>query len=634
MNKYPHVMAPIRIRGQLIKNRIISGPTTLHTASNGELWPTEEVMEYFEDRARAGCGIVTVTGVSAQPAADNGHTTSWDLYQKNHCHRLAQLARRIHFYGAKAYMELIGIFPEGYTVCDGCSIMGGPGGREITREAMEQYKKDCAFAGAKLKELGYNGILFHFGHSVPVAQFLSPLTNRRTDEYGGSTENRCRYPIEILEAVRAAVGNEMIFEVRISGNEVEEGGIDLEEGLKIGKLLAPHCDVLQCSAGMHNDRYMTVLHPCGFLPPMPNVYIAEAFKKSGLEIPVTAIGAIPDLEAAEDIIASGKADFVTITRALIADPDMPKKCLEGRAEDVRPCVKCMRCHDSSGDGYHFRCTVNPEVGIQHEVSRMVTPPERQKKVAVIGGGPAGMEAAVTAAKRGHQVTLFEKEAQLGGKLTYAGLVSFKYPLANYLEWQKKQVEKAGVTVKLGVEATPDTVSGFDSVIVAIGSVPFIPPIEGAEKAMTALEVYGHEAALGSTVAVIGGGQVGCETALHLAMLGHQVTLLEMRSSLAPDALPTARNELIFEIEKNPNVTVVTGLACKKIDHKGVYCESDTASSFIEAESVILCSGMRGKWQEADSFFGCAPEFAEVGDCVKARNVGEAVLEGWSAAVRL
>lgn len=636
MKNYSHVLSPIRVRGQFIKNRIVTGPSTIHSASNGELYPTEAAMRFFEDRARAGAGIVTVAGVGTGPAVDDGMHASWDLYKENHTNALAELADRIHFYGAKASMELMGIFHDGYAVSDGAPLMNYEPGREIPVKEMERFKEWYANDAAILKNLGYDAILFHFGHSIPIAQFLSPLTNKRTDEYGGSTENRCRYFIEILEAVRAKAGPDMIIEVRISGSEFMEGGIDLEEGIKIGRLLQPYVDILQVSAGMHNPKLMTVTHPCGFLPPTPNVFLAEEFKKSGhFHIPISTIGGIANLQEADDIIASGKADFVTIARALIADIDMIEKCRDGRIDDVVPCIKCMHCHDSAVFGRHMRCAVNPAVGLEHHIERMVKPAKKSKSVAVIGGGPAGMKAALTAAERGHSVTLFEKTDALGGKLKFADYVSFKYPLKNYKDYLIHQIGKSAVTVELNHEATEKDLTTFDAVIAAVGAEPLVPKIPGIELAIPATDAYGKEAELGNKVVVIGGGQVGCETALHLARSGKQVTILEMQTTLAPDASTTHRDELMVEFEKDADrIEVIVSGCCDCVDEHAVTYIKDGTSKTIEADTVILSVGMRALTALADSFMGHTDEFAQAGDCIRARTADEATREGFYAAINL
>ena len=636
MYEIPKVLQPVRIGNVLLKNRIVSAPTTMHSLSNGELYPTEDAISFFESRARAGVGMVTVAGLKVgKDVADDGQNTAWDVNQPNHRNKLMELVERVHFYGAKISMELIGIFPEGYTVSDGCSIMGWATGHEITREAMEQFKEEWAQAAADLVDCGFDAILIHSGHSVPLAQFLSPLTNKRTDEYGGSTENRCRYLIEILDAIRARVGNKLLIEVRISGTEFEEGGIDLEEGIRIGELIQDHLDILQVSAGMHNPKWMTWVHPCGFRPPMPNVCVAEAFKKTGkFHVPIVTLGAIDSLESAESIIADGKADLVTMARSLIADPELIRKGMKGKTADVTPCIKCMRCHDSTVYGHHFQCAVNPTAGLEASLQKLVQEPGERKKVAIIGGGPAGMKAACVASDRGHQVTLFEQSDRLGGMLHYAGYFSFKYPVKDYMNWLIAQVNKRPIDVKLGTKAAPETVQGYDAVLVAIGAEPLILPVPGVEQAKIAIETLGHEDTLGDSVILIGGGQVGCETALHYAKLGKKVTVMEMQAELAPDASTTGRNELLTEIEKEPNFITLTGARCVSLTAASVTYEKDGKLETISADSVVLSAGMKAKTQEADSFIGAALDFAEIGDCVRARTVEYATKEAYYAAVNL
>ena len=636
MYKIPKALTPVRIGNVLLKNRIVSAPTTMHSLSNGELYPTEDAISFFESRARAGVGMVTVAGLKVgKDVADDGQNTAWDVNQPNHRNKLMELVERVHFYGAKISMELIGIFPEGYTVSDGCSIMGWATGHEITREAMEAFKEEWAQAAADLVDCGFDAILIHSGHSVPLAQFLSPLTNKRTDEYGGSTENRCRYLIEILDAIRARVGNKLLIEVRISGTEFEEGGIDIDEGIRIGELIQDHLDILQVSAGMHNPKWMTWVHPCGFRPPMPNVYVAEAFKKSGkIHVPIVTLGAIDSLESAERIIEDGKADLVTMARSLIADPELIHKGMAGKTEDVTPCIKCMRCHDSTVYGHHFQCAVNPTAGLEASLNKLVQEPGVCKRVAVIGGGPAGMKAACVAADRGHQVTLFEADARLGGMLHYAGYFSFKYPVKDYMNWLIGQVNKRPIDVKLGTKATPETVQGYDAVLVAIGAAPLILPVPGVEQAKIAIETLGHEEELGDSVVLIGGGQVGCETALHYAKLGKKVTVMEMQSELAPDASTTGRNELMTEIAAEPNFIPLTGARCISLTATSVTYEKDGKQETVTADSVVLSAGMKAKTQEADSFIGTALDFAEIGDCVRARTVEYATKEAYYAAVNL
>ena len=645
MNKrYPHVTAPIRVNGSLYRNRIIVAPSTIHSTSSGELHPTEDAIEFFEQRAKAGVAMVYCAGVKYCDIQDDGSHACWDIRQYNHKHKLAHLAERIHLHGAKAGMEIIGFFPGIYTCSEGGCIMGSPPiGKEVPKEVMEETKNNIADACAALVECGFDGVLFHFGHSVPIAQFLSPLTNKRTDEYGGSTENRCRYICEILDAVRAKCGKKLTIEVRMSGTEYEPGGIDVEEGIKIGEIIQDKIDVLQVSAGMLTPvRWNTWTHPCGHLPPHPNVWVAEEFKKSGkIHVPITAVSGFGTMAEAEEALAEGKCDFVAIARAFIADPDMMNKAMKGNEDDVVPCVKCMRCHDTAVFGHQFGCTVNPKVGLENHIEKIEAQgPEKIKKVAVIGGGPAGMYAAITAAKRGHEVTLYEKEDHLGGALSFSDFVSFKYPLRSYKDYLAYQVKKQNIRLMLNTEATPEMLQGnYDAVIIAVGAEPLILPLPGIENGVVATSVYGKEDSLGKSVVIIGGGQVGCETALHLCEKGIKVSIVEMQSKLAPDASPTCRAEMMVLLDdeaKKGMFTELTSARCKSVAPGAVtYTDAEGNEQTVYGDTIVLASGMRSKSALADSFMMIEDaECVEVGDCVRARTAEWATREGYYAAVKL
>ncbi len=638
MKKFPHVFSPVRVGGVVLKNRIISAPSTIHSSSSGQPYPTEEGIRFFEQRAIAGAGLVTCAGASLGGAFNDGLHCSWDLKKGNCTNRLVDLTERIHLYGAKCTMELIGVFPDGYTVSDGCSIMGSPPiGREIPKEKMEWFKNEYIEASATLKKTGFDGVMIHFGHSIPIAQFLSPYTNRRTDEYGGSTENRCRYAIEILKGIRDACGDDFIIDVRISGTEFQQGGIDLDEGLRIAEALQPYCDILQASSGMHNSDWMTWTHPCGFLPPTPNIFIAEHFKKSGKidQCFVSAIGGVTSLSDCEAILADGKADFVVVAREFFADPEWIHKALDGREEDVVPCIKCMRCHDSDNYAQHLQCAVNPRCGLEAPIER-VPAAGSSKRVAVIGGGPAGMFTALECEKRGHKVTLFEKQPFLGGLLEYADHVSFKWPLANYKNWLIAQIEKSGVEVRLNTEATPAMVEGYDSVIAALGSEPVVPKwLKGVEYCRTAVSAYGHEDELGHNVVIIGGGQVGLETAVHLEKLGHEVTLIEMLPQLAGDASKTHRDELLVEVRDHADTLhVLLDAKCTGVEPGRVTYEQNGEAGAVDCASVLLAVGLRARRDEADAFMNAADDYFAIGDCVKARTVEWCTKEGFYAALNL
>ena len=630
--QYQNVLSPIRVGKFVMKNRLIIAPTRISSLHSGFNIPTDEAMAWWTNRAKTGAGIVTITGVALDPEAED----RWDLAIRKTRDRLTTMVERIHFYGAKASMELTGVFMKDYGVCDGAKHMFGAPLREIPVDEMMRYRDKYVEVVTMLKKLGFDGVFLHFGHSTPLAQFLSPYTNKRTDQYGGSFENRTRYIMDILTAVRQTVGNDMFIDSRISGSEYQQGGVDLEEGIRIGELLSPHLDILQVSAGMHNPDWMTYTHPSGYRPRLPNVHVAEAFKKSGrIKCNITTLGAIRNLEDADNLIANGTADFTAIARALIADPEMISKCIDGHIEDVTPCLQCMRCHDSGAYGGHHQCSVNPKSGLEFWIDNMVEPPVKTKKVAVIGGGPTGMTAALTAAEQGHNVTLYEMSNSLGGLMNYAEHVSFKYPHARYIKFMAEKVMKSAVNVKLNTRATPEMIKAesYDAVISAIGSEPVIPPIPGVENAVTAIEAHYKADTLGENVVVIGGGQVGVEMAIHLAMIGRKVTVLEMLREIAPDASQTQRAELFNEIRDN-GVKVINYAKCTAIEPGKVIFDKDGVSKSIEADSIILAAGMKPKTAESDSFMGTAASFTPAGDCNKARILEWATREGYYAAMGL
>ena len=634
---YPRLLAPIRIGGVLFRNRIFAAPTGLQACQEGLNVPSESAIAHFVGRAKAGAACVTCGGASILPLTSN--SSNWDIYDLRSVNALGRLARHIHFYGAKASMELgiSGVVNEGLVVSQGAPTIWGAPGKEMTIDDIHRITQAYAKGAQVMMQAGFDMVLLHFGHGLQVGQFLSPLTNHRTDEYGGSLENRARFAVEIIDAIRAAVGRRLLIEVRISGTEYEPGGIEIEEAVEFARMIQDKIDLIQISAGMHNPKWMTTTHPCGFLPSIPNVWLAERVKQAGLTIPVATIGGIQDLDEAEGILADGKADVLTVARGLIADEELVRKAYENRPDDVVPCVKCMRCHDSVVYERQYTCTVNPLVGLEAHIQTLTDPTPCPRKVAVVGGGPAGMEAALVAARRGHDVTLYEQSSALGGALKFADYVPFKYPLKSFKNYLVHQVKKSSAKVLLNTAATAALLEaeGYDTILVAVGAALIIPPIPGLDRAVSATALYGKEDMVSGKVVVIGGGQVGCETALHLARLGKDVTIAEMCDRLAPDASPTHRAELMQEMGKISNLKIVVNLRCTQVTDNAVEGRAaDGSNRSLPADTVVLAAGMRARTDVVDTLLPAAPYVFPIGDCVRAATVEQAMQTAFTAALCL
>ncbi|MBQ8562894.1 MAG: FAD-dependent oxidoreductase, partial [Firmicutes bacterium] len=506
----------------------------------------------------------------------------------------------------------------------------------MTEEMIEEIVEGFGDSARRAQFCGFDMVQLHAAHGWLIHQFLSPLTNHRTDRFGGSLENRARFLMMIVERIRQYCGEDFLIEARLSGTDyVENGGYTLDDAIEVCKMLDGKVDLLHISCG--NFVYPeteALLCPTIFKANGYNVYLAEAIKKEVKISKVSTIGGINDPAMMEEIIASGKADMVALGRALIADPQLPNKARRGQEGEIRPCIRCTFCL-ADYQRRAQRCSVNPTFHRPYEAllpQKTAVP----QKVLIAGGGPAGLQAAVTARERGHEVILCEKRAELGGLIRYSRKVSFKYETEKYMDYMINKAQRMEVEIRLNTEVTPELVAEIkpDYLIAAVGSEAFVPPVEGVEKAHMLMDVYDNNIEIADTVAVIGGGIAGSEFAIEQAMAGKNVILLEMGNALAKDANNVHKSALMDEFEaRKDKITIMKKTRCTKIGDGTVTCiNADGEEVEIKAESVVIAAGMRARKDVVESLRFACDEFNWVGDCKQPRQIRHAVLEGYDAAM--
>jgi thioredoxin reductase len=507
----------------------------------------------------------------------------------------------------------------------------------VTAEMIKNYAKNAAREAKELHQLGFDIISLHscYRHS-PHALFLSPLTNRRTDEYGGNVENRSRFVLEIFEAIRCEVGN-IPLEIVYSVCE-PPGGYTLEDTLQFASLANGLIDILHLRSGD-----MDLQHPLGYTSsesqPMPYLEeiskVALGVREAGLNMLVGASAGFFDITLANETIKSGKADLIFMARSWISNPDYGRLAYECREDELRPCIRCNKCHVSNGsDKWRSVCSVNPRIGFEDKLERMVLPPKKLKTVGVIGGGPSGLQFAIQAAKRGHQVALIEASQQLGGQLVCASYPSFKWPLRRLKDHLIKEAQRCGVDVRLGFKATPENVrSRFDVLAIALGSKPTAPPIPGKDlpNVHFATEIYGRlEDTLSSNIVVIGGGEIGVETALYLCELGKKVFVLEALNELIADSPHAHYKNMVHNYWKaQPNFRYRCGVRCVSIDADGVrFIDSAGIEDKAYGGDVLLATGAKPLLDEGMEFALCADEVLFLNDCA---SVQRSIRQGFALA---
>ena len=647
-DRYPHVFQPLTVRGLTLKNRLEYAPTVvLKCSPEGEV--TQEMLDYVAWQAKTGVGYLTIGNTPVVHTDSSAWVCELNVTQDRCIHGLEMMARTARENGAEMSVELAHA-GRGSNSTPGnpalapsdVPLNGGPLGyiKPMNEEDMAYVRQQFVDCAVRCQKAGLKIIMIHCAHNNLLAQFLSPASNHRTDAYGGSLENRMRFPLSVLKAVREAVPN-MVIECRCSAQEDTPDGLQLEESLTFMERAQAYVDIIHVSRGNIFFNYgSTFTIPTYFKGRQLNVAFAAEAKKR-LHVPVAVVGNITSLQEAEDIIGSGKADIVVMAKSYMADENLIHKSIRGHAEEVRPCTRCDWCGNANNFGTSMRCAVNPMLGRDIDLSKLVEPGQ-EKHVMVIGGGPGGMMAAQTLRAMGHRVSLYEKSHRLGGLLNDATVASFKEYMRLYLQWDIRQTMQCGAEIHLDTEVTPELVEQVnpDAVIVASGSTYVHPNIPGIEmdKVKTVSDVENHRVPVGENVVVCGGGIVGLECAVMLGMEGKKVTVIDqIPLEKFADGMPVFNHiELNYQLEKY-GVTLVGGQKITSFGETGLETvDASGERQTFAGDTYVLALGVKPDNRLAQQLLSAYAEGVYVvGDCVSTgRLLADANQEAFHAAIRI
>ncbi|MFC0903290.1 FAD-dependent oxidoreductase [Clostridium sp. MT-14] len=652
MNTFPHMFSPYTIKGVKFKNRVFASPiTTNRIVDHG--YPTPEGIDAFETKARGGFAEVTITESFIDNEYSARHEHGLNVYSKNmttfHMESIMTLTEAIKAHGAVASIQLnhIGAINHPDTIINHNNPIGpssfirkdGVQVDEMTVEMIKHVANNYAEASWNCKALGFDMVMLHGGHGWLLSQFISPRMNHRTDEYGGSMENRARFPIMVCKKIRELCGDDFLIEYRVSGSERIEGGMTLNDCIEFCKIIQDYVDIIHVTSGVYHSHVETKAFSSMYDKHGCNLDLAAAVK-AAVHVPVVAVGGFNDPQQVEDAITSGKCDFVALGRQQFADPEFCNKAQTGRADQIAPCLRCS-CFNPLPPNPNERpipelwhCTVNP--WSSRELRWRQAPlPKGRRKVLIIGGGVSGMYAALTAAERGHNVTLCEKTSKLGGLLWFTDVDTHKESLKRFRDSLVARCKYVGVNIMLNTTVTPKLIEGMkpDAAICAVGSHPFIPPIKGIENATHAIEIYKNLSLLDKKVVLIGGGAIGCESGFFFAEhCGCHVHILEMRDDVCKDSNDSQRRALIPRMKK-VGMTWDCNVSVKEIINNCVkFMDKNQNEHFIDADNIIYACGNRSNDEIVKSLENIVPWFIVTGDAKKARTVKEATYEGFCAAM--
>lgn len=640
------VFEPIQVGALTLKNRlVVSAMLTNLAAADGSA--TESYIAYHEAKARGGWGLIITEDYPIAPNAGTSKTLPM-IYNDTLAASHAKLAERVHAAGGKIFIQLYHAGRETTSAVTGeqpvaPSAIKDPTMPEIPRELskseiaeiIEQFATNAYY----VKKAGFDGVEIHGASGYLVGEFLSPFSNKRSDEYGGTTRGRAKFAIDLVKAIREKVGPDFPISFRLCTAEYVDGGLTIEETKVIARLLEEAgVDLLHCTQGVYASR--PVITPPYIIPRASFVDNAAEIKKV-VSIPVVAVGGINDIDLADEILISGKADMVTMARASLADPELPNKAQAGEYDRILHCIGCVQgCQGENSKGNHVRCLVNPCTAMETEYD--LSPAVQQKTVWVIGGGVSGCAAAIAAARKGHRVTLCERNNKLGGQWNLAAVPLGKGGFTSLVRWQAQELVRLGVTVLLNKEVSAEEIRTAepDVVLVASGSQPLIPPVDGLKDRLsngivvTAQDVLIGKASAKGRIAVIGGGLVGAETAEWLAAEGNVVTLVEMQSEIVKDGVGNPKMLLIKSLHDH-GVTVMTDTKVLAVDGTGMTVEHDGLElSLNDLDVIILAAGVRPYHPLAEALADYPGEVRCIGDAAQAKNGYRNIQEAFETGLAL
>lgn len=639
---------PINIGTLKLPNRLVMPPMfTSYGDSSGAV--TQRLVDYYAERAKNNVGLIIIEAICVMRGGRLG-ANQLCIYDDIYLPGLSRLAEAIHQAGAKCFVQIHHAGRRAHAVDNGgiqpvapspIAMLNGEMPRELAIEEIEEIIEAFAQGAVRARKAGFDGVELHFAHAYLVAQFLSPLTNKRMDKYGGDLASRARLAVEIAQRVRQRVGKAYPVSARISGNEYIKGGLTPADAPKIVVMLEEAgVDALNVSisyAASSEEGFLSCSMTSSVAPmTMPRGFalpVAEAVKKVA-KVPVFAVGRLDDPQLAEEAVARGKADVIAIGRGFLTDPAFAAKVLSGQHEDIRRCIACNCCISNLFVNNNLTCTVNAELG--KEAEYRIKPAAKAKRVVIVGGGPAGMEAARVAALRGHSVTLLEKKSGLGGNLLAASAVSFKNNISLFTDFLSQALQKLHVEVRLTTEASASRIMSLkpDAVIVATGASPVIPTIPGVKgsNVTDAVQVLEGKAETGARVVVAGGGSVGCEVAVFLVEKGKQVSIVEMRDTdysatggLALDMDPYIRKWLFMELWPRLGIDVIGKSTFQEVTAKGlVVGDREGGRRLVVGDTIVLAAGMVPNNGLVEKLKGKVPEVYAAGDCVQPAHIIDAV----------